>query len=805
MDNIKILSLIEEINIYIQKYIKNEILRSAVKEYLSIEVDGIGFLHYSNQKILSERIGWLFFVVQIRDKKISDFNWDLICYLHNKDINQIIYESHSEKMIAITVVNRKNYDNHVPGLLRFHNILNKFYVFLISNEKYHSYKNIKEIERYKDLLITIHQSPKEHIFRNKDYYETYKTIISNFPIDSSYKNFIQGEYLIKENRIAKANYNINTENIFIKYIIQKFIFSYKRDGVVINPIHKVFYYYFQESVGITILNNIKCFNEQIFDKQYEFYNQLDLKMNCYSKITFTYNLKQLLLAFYRFICVESKIEYNIEPFSKQFKEAIFYKSFYKYYQDGFKFIFYNINEEIPKQDKICILPSINTQKNAYSHNNILLSFNLCDVEENYRSDIKDFLWYDTGQFYGKVKFIKYIKEFLLLSVKFKNKITNMNKYEKKEFSEEFLIYYRQYVEKKAISTSHLRDMLKGIRKFLKYFNYKYGVTQRDIQILNLTYLSNYKGGHPITEKDCALIYKEFEYEEQKDSNRRIYTIVFEIFMSSNLRIGTILNLKRECINERKNSIKYYLKTGKKQIIEEVVSEKIIILIKEAITLTSKYVADGDIMSSFIFINPQYARHNYKNRRISFYHAFKIIVGKISEKLDYDDYTAYNIRHTFINNVYTEGRKLGLTIVELSKITNQHYKTAKANYLDYNKIDMYVEALSKVVITNVDLYGNILEEEDNHENRNIVKNNLGKCNQSKCVMEIAECLQCNHFCTFINRIPVFEKRILECNELICKATNDIEIFEYNFEKKLLAVFLSKMLKIADEKGVIINES
>jgi DNA-binding ferritin-like protein (Dps family) len=73
-------------------------------------------------------------------------------------------------------------------------------------------------------------------------------------------------------------------------------------------------------------------------------------------------------------------------------------------------------------------------------------------------------------------------------------------------------------------------------------------------------------------------------------------------------------------------------------------------------------------------------------------------------------------------VYKEGTQHGLTLAEMAAITGNSYKTANMYYRKYNEIDLYVEAMANVTITDVDIFGNILDREESDELK-IVKNNL----------------------------------------------------------------------------------
>src|SRR5699024_9963724 len=147
-----------------------------------------------------------------------------------------------------------------------------------------------------------------------------------------------------------------------------------------------------------------------------------------------------------------------------------------------------------------------------------------------------------------------------------------------------------------------------------------------------------------------------------------------------------------------------------------------------------------------FIEPVQRKVNNKLKIVNFAYVFKKVLKKVEDKLENKNYTVNNLRHTYINNVYKEGAKLNYSLPKLAAITNNGYKTAKMYYRKYNEIELYVEALSGVTLTDVDVNGEIMKG-SNTEHKNSVKNDLGKCKESSCVFEAMECLICPHFVTF----------------------------------------------------------
>jgi len=171
--------------------------------------------------------------------------------------------------------------------------------------------------------------------------------------------------------------------------------------------------------------------------------------------------------------------------------------------------------------------------------------------------------------------------------------------------------------------------------------------------------------------------------------------------------------------------------------------------------------------------------------------------ELSDVLDETDYKPNNIRHTFINNVYKEGRNKGLSIERICKITGNSYKTANKHYRDNYELLDYLEALNGICISNVDIHGKILKKEVN-EIKNKVKDGLGNCVSDGCKFKIGECLRCNNFVTFTNRENNFKKQVKKIDQLIAETKNDDEIEELLAYKKLVVRYLYEI------KSMISNE-
>lgn len=613
-----------------------------------------------------------------------------------------------------------------------------------------------------------------------------------------YKNSpIKGIKYLKYRDVDDINLAIDIRNKIVQQALQDFVNAYKDIKSVRNIRMRVFLKGFKDSLEGFDIDENNWFCMDTFYKQYKFYNELDLKLRENKILSGNEKVKNKLVAFYRFINVGLYSEKYKSDFTNEFIDAINSKNFYRVYEAGYKFIYYDSLEDVPKEDKICILPTKKTIYNANSFNTKRQSFDFSVCSEVYRESLKIFIWNNWNGI-GSMNHYKRLIEFLNLSVlqQYSKNVVRIEK-SNKEFTEEFLWNYRITIKNEVENTATVKSIFKIVRKFLNYYKKKYNVSRSDIDILNLAKLDNYNGGKIISEKDLNLIYGRFRDKEKENSKLRIYTIVFEIFLTTKFRIGEILNFRRTWLEPLDNNtykLKYLGKTTEQCTVEEVISEETANLLMEAIELTKDIVSEKALCGEFIFVENYNTNHIVDCKRISFSYEFRKILEELSDELDNSDYKPNNIRHTFINNVYEEGIKQNFSLERIALIAGNSYKVAKKHYRDKSELLDYLEAVNGICIANVDINGKIVDDEDS-ATENKVKNGLGNCTTHGCKFEIGECLICKNFVTFTNREKDFEEQIKKIDEMLSNVENKEEIDELVAYKKLVLRYLYeiKLLK------------
>lgn len=616
----------------------------------------------------------------------------------------------------------------------------------------------------------------------------------NVNVEVYKQNPIKGKFILTYRKNEKVSLYTDVEDEEIREILQQFIDYFDDKRNVYTVYMRIFLKGFKESIRTE-----KVFSEELFNIQYKFFKVLGENLSNEGIVKSADRIKNVIVSFYRFISVE-RMEFK---FSKIFIEAINSKTFYKFYENGYKFAFYNSFESVPKEDKICIIPNEETLVNADSKNiqRKGIDFTLCT--ERYREDLKRFIW---NNWISNSTFNHYLKlvEFLNLSdyLQYSDNVIILNK-GNKEFGDDFLWSYKIKVKDEVENSGQRKSIFKLIRKYLKYYQTKYNVSKTDLDIFSLSKLDNYDGGEEITENDRKLIYKMFKEKELQEKYFKIYTIVFEIFITTKFRLGEILNFRRDNVikyYDGSYGIRYISKTSNQEFIEEKISIETANLLLEAINI-SKEVAEKDLFNGiYIFVEGYRGNNNWKCKRIEFQMVFRNIIKSLNGKLEKDNYKPNNIRNTFINNVYKEGKNQGLTIPEMALIAGNSYKTANKHYREQNELLDYLEATNGICIADVNINGTITKEKNNNT-RNIVKEGLGSCKSDNCSFQLGECLICNNFITFTNRESKFKDEIEKLNIIIMQTDNEYEIEELQAYKKLLLRYIYEMRILNEEEGVL----
>lgn len=750
-----------------------------------------------------------YYVEQANKKKTESMVYHLIrvCehfifYMSNKSLIELDW------MELCRFQNLKNYQS-IPNseLAMLKTVVLDFYRFLAISSPSDSDKVYRS--EYEHLLKAHNNCGRGTLKYGQDSVDIGLYIMSNFPVGSNYK-FI---YQIKCAGTWR-NINMNTSNTFLSYILKQFINSFDGHETVGKTHHQLFIFYFEDSLkefGI-VLTNICDFNSRTFKTQYQFYLELGHKYDQYTRDA---GIVNVLIRFYNFLdpfIKSQQLDHEVfEDNCGILAKALHSLNFARYYEEGYYFLIHN-RFELPHENDKWMLYSYNDVIKSTASNNIVpTSFNFLIIDQSIRKHVKEFLWYHKTQVHTFAPMLYHIAGFLNFKKNYEramDKVRFIRNVALEEYSFDLGWNYKIDLANRYSAYSTQSYHMSSVRQFIQYLQKKENlkINKKFFDALSVNATRRHDGGTIITEHDYLLIMNEFRLFEQQDIFGELCSIVFVLFATTNLRIGEILNLERVCIQEGSKDesftaeVAYRTKMSGGEYVYERKSSKVIELIERALNITSPLIDEyaKDILTNFVFVSPTRGRSRSRLKRIDFNNVFRRIVIKLQDKLDNTTYESRNIRHTFIDSVYKEGTQTGLSIREMAQVAGNSYMVANQHYRQNNEVQLYVEIMSKVTISDVDVDGKILRDDKEMDRYSPVKGQLGGCSNEECVNSALECLKCSCFITVLSKIPYFEERIKYYDDKIRASPDAHNREEFVLQKKLHAHYLSAMLKMSVAK-------
>ncbi|SDM41570.1 site-specific integrase [Bacillus sp. OK048] len=714
------------------------------------------------------------------------FEGFLITLFRNYTIEHISWRQYCLSMKSIRV---QNWDKRTKRVARI--MLCDLYHYLIENVNLDT-KGLSEIKEHKEILIyEERKSSKLNDFLSDNQIDKIGT---NYPLDSSPEqlHFIRGD-----NQSDSIILNLNIFNDEMKSLLLGYYQS-----EISSRVHfglRQFIYLFRYSLLAVEKEpqSITEFKFEVFKKQYRFYQNTNF-LNPIGSMKFTY----YLIRFYLYLCKlikEQNIQHNIFEGTHYNENILANNLFASFYERGYRLLVHNDFEEVPFENRWQL---ITTDGYANQRKNQPRGIDFSQViDKSLREDLKTYVWKQSSMAVSTVTIGIYTL------IHFLNFITNykqLNELNGDDYVDlELLEQWGFYIGSKETGTKNHYSKL--CKSYLRFYKKKYRIPE--LLIDSITYSpKDYDGGNPMTKHDVNLFSRKFQEQRSQGIIGELCYIIFNLAATTKLRSGEILALERNCILEKFEQagvIEYYSKVSGNQKIKLTIAIEKINLIETSIRLTeyahSKAIGDT---AKYIFVKEDDRK---KNRIIELVFQFRNRFSKIQKELEGQldgKYRAYNLRTTFIDNIYTEGIKDGLPSAVLAEMSGNGVQTASRYYRKPTGAQEYAEMFAGVTVSSVDVYGNILEEKDVEE-RNPVKQGLGGCEFKGCVIddEKYDCLMCPHFATTVSRIPLFKENITRLKNLKESTLNSQERSFIDAQLKLYTAYYFKLLeKVGGEQDV-----
>lgn len=720
-------------------------------------------------------------------QKCEQINWQSYCKL-----------IHSVKQIKSNIRNA----SHNCNLIR--KIISMFYLYVINE-----LECLSNLKQYLHLYISYEMQDYDRDNMNLDD-NCLQNIRTNFPINNKENEIIQLEVETSENNYQIINLNINSDNDYLHNLIKLFITNL--DGNVKKAIHKtegrLFFYYFSQSLKdkIFTISNLTDFNFHIYTVQLKLLIDINNKFNISTRNSMSL---VLLKRFYLFIDDLYKKQNGEYLFQDKIfnREFILNNQFTKYLYENYEIVYRNPFDEVPKSD-IWLLLSDKFNANSNGDNNVTLKFNeICNIE--LKEDLKHYIWHKNCNDSSLKKIVLRVTDFIQQYDRYKDKIININEnYE--YFPNDFILQYRAYLESSNVESkdSYINDTLNAIKGYLEYYSDKYHVTKLKLNYFKKKQLE-YNGGNPIAKEDFEKISQEFVNKIKSTTDGELFFIIFKLASTTKLRLGEILNLERNCIvsiNENQNygEIKYISKTSDGQKIKDIFLIDDIKLIQKAISLTSGLTnMASNKLKNYIFISLNKV-HKMNVVKISnqFQKHFKLVVNNlIKNKKLTNYYVPYNARHTFIHQAWEAVEDNLISNVEIGIVTGNTANIASKHYRKH-QIHKYIESTYMISIGDVNINGEILNDNSIVDDLPQVEYGSGACNSPECIKidtnedSDYKCLVCNKFVTSIGRVDIFEKRVNYYRNKVETSNSVVETNYYQGLLELYATYLSEIYKVIE---------
>ncbi|WP_372631891.1 hypothetical protein [Cohnella sp.] len=599
----------------------------------------------------------------------------------------------------------------------------------------------------------------------------------------------------------KVYFDLQTKSIFLRTIIHEFVLSFNESELKKTAL-KLFIKHFNNSLGkiSESLQLYSDFNNSTFDRQYTYYSSLKHGTSIGRERLINY-----LCRFYLFLLNKHALFSPGDVLSREFLGR---GQFHLSYDRGYRSVYLNPHDKIPFFDRWILIFNGEEEFTTALRKSQTYAIDFSEINNpNFRYMAKHFIWFGSNNINTRIKIYQVIRWFL-------NWIDingNLKSFNSKQFyfSTSVIALYRMNIYSEYSNQETRNTITDAVKTFLKHIQ-EFDLSK--VENAAFDYLRRKKikvsGGNPITKEDLELLVTEYKRQSREGTIlEKLNWIIVNICLTTNLRISEVLDMRTSALEDGPNTAEKILMTKRKgsgnHTEDYYINLYTVRLIEKAFQVTEeiRVNAQPDIRG-FLFL------HTSKKNEIKV--ITRDLVGrrfiKMIRSLPFagGPYKLYNLRDTFMNFIYEEGKKEGKSIFEIHlgtghrdlRTTLQHYR--QPNYKDY------LEALHKVIIGDVNILGQIVDspksamvEMADNLNERKVKDECGYCSFNTCIKEKdSECLVCQSFVTTVDRIPYFERSIEKLDLSISECKEDDEKEELLSLKKIYVAYLCKMYEFKE---------
>lgn len=757
-----------------------KIIKIKIKDNISLSFIEFAYKYILDidNKIRFERKKGIISVVKNYDKYANDdFSWDKLCNISNE--------------IDVCTLHT----------------LYSYMIYLLENGLYKGVGREYILENIEDFYLTRGSNIKKMIYKGSRPEFFYLTKINNSTIN-------------------KSRFNLNTTNNELKKILIKFIEEELSSKEKVMTRFKVFIYHFSRSIKHYSIDfkSIYDFNYSLFSKQYKYYKKINFD---------DHKATTILNRFYIFLLKyidKNDIKHTI--FTTEDKIDLNYLrrgNFSVLYENGFRLVFLNPFDSIPNEDRWLVVPN-GAEKKTISRKHYEYSpidFSLVK-SKLFKNALKSWYWNSDKSIYTRDKSYYLIVKFIIFLLDLHNKKNKSNVFFIRDKSipdrnynvtTNDIINYKAYIRNKYDNSYSRNSSIASIKEFLSYCKIE-GLL--DIEITAFDYLRGFTKDeikpNPIKKEDLDLIVGKYKqlYNSGNLIEKEMFYIIY-LCLTTSLRINEVLKLERKCLveNMKKNqfSIRYSIddlddielkstlnllrKNGKGEYKEKNIDKYTEKIIRQAIKDTEhlRELTEKDT-SKYIFLYKG-IQNSIKVISIGMVqNNFKKVISELP--LSTKDYTLYNLRDTFMSNIYDIGKKNNLSIEEIHMATDHKDISTTIKHYRNSDIKSYLEAFYGIKLGNIEIRGGVAYNLDNvikdvkDVKEIIVSDSCGYCKKKGCGDSYnIDCLICKNFITTIDRIPFFDNRIKNLDYQIENETIEHEKEHLLKIKEVLVGYVEKL--------------
>jgi site-specific recombinase XerD len=630
-------------------------------------------------------------------------------------------------------------------------------------------------------------------------------------ITELFQNFIPENFYYKINGKSIIYLNLNVSNNLIRELLREFLNSFKYSDFNSTRI-KSFIKYFEASLNsFNQINDISDFSYNTFRLQYRFYMKLEKRIG--KELRMQLNLVKFYMFLHKYIN-EHNFPHQIFIASDRINYNLLCRNDFKHmYDNGFRVHYYNAfdTEENQLMDRLLISPNGYENYSTAIREDDLITIDFSIVKNHPLRDLlKQFFKEDMSKslitvhrkIYAVMQFLNFIGE-----IYGNPKIININKNDvgkgTLEITPNLVSMFRVFVIKKYNNNTSRNKMLQSVKDFLLFINNK-TLVKVYYECFDLLQLLSKEEGRikPIPQSEIKEIVNFFKKRKSNGGlKEKLEWTILYVCLTTNIRINELLNLEVNNMNFENKIIMLARKGYGRKLQEYYASDYLLEILKETINITSQYRdRANENVKKYIFLYERNDKEIAVMNRDNFYRHFKQIVNSI--EIIEDDYVVYDLRDTFMTNLFEQGKKEGKNFFDLHSATGHKQFSTSVKHYRESDIKNYLEAFFKIRIGFNDVKGKVVENiqdelgsEVNIEQRK-VKGQSGYCRFNECVDEDdIDCLTCNHFITTLDHLPIIKKTIFEIDLEIENEPNYNEKQALIKVKELYVRYMLEMLNLA----------